>query len=657
MRKLVAVAAASILAATTAIGIQARPVAAAVHQTKVVIVVGATHQYTAGYRSDADGLDGVWAGRNVSVTKIYSPNATWAAVKAAARGANILIYMGHGNGYPNPYSSTFYPQWSDGMGLNKSAGHGDSNVQYYGEEYMAQLGLAPNAVVLLNHLCYASGNSEEGKAWPSLDTAKKRVDNFGHGFALGGAKAVIAEGHGGLGGMLNAIFDSHGTIDAVWHGDSWSGTVYTWASPRTAGYTDQMEDSYYRSMVSIPGTLTDNIVNGAIPPFVSKAGTYVPLTPTRVVDTRGNGIGPTGALKSNTVYTFQITGKGGVPAGAIAITGNLTITGGTAAGYVTLGPQIWGWPDTSTINFPARDDRANGITVPLSDTGKLQAFYGASRLHSVQIIIDVTGYFVAGTSGKGFVAFGPKRILDTRPGDQNTGLTGKFWSQQTRKIKVAGVAGLPSSGVVAVVGNVTVTNANGKGFVYLSPNPVPAGQAPASSTINFPANDTRANNFVVPVNATDGSIYAIYWTKSPGPSTDLVIDIAGYFTDSGGTQLHTLNPTRIMDSRYNKGVSGAFSANVPKSLTVVGHGGVVSGATAIVANLTVTGQTGRGFGAAGPSISSGTPFSNLNFPTGDNRANGVTVPLNGEGGLQIVYGASGGKTANFVLDVGGYYLP
>ena len=36
--------------------------------------------------------------------KVYSPNATWSAVKAALQGASIVVYMGHGNGFPSPYS-------------------------------------------------------------------------------------------------------------------------------------------------------------------------------------------------------------------------------------------------------------------------------------------------------------------------------------------------------------------------------------------------------------------------------------------------------------------------------------------------------------------------------------------------------------------------
>ena len=117
-----------------------------------------------------------------NVVKVYSPNATWSKVKAAAVGASIVIYFGHGNGWPSPY--TYDPNYTtkDGFGLNATAGNGDNNNKYYGEPYVATLDLAPNAIVLLHHLCYASGNSEPGHAAPSLTTAKQRVDNYGAGF-------------------------------------------------------------------------------------------------------------------------------------------------------------------------------------------------------------------------------------------------------------------------------------------------------------------------------------------------------------------------------------------------------------------------------------------------------------------------------------------
>ena len=53
------------------------------------------------------------------------------------------------------------PISQDGLGLNPVAGGGDDSHQYFGEASVArEVKLAKNAVVLLNHLCYASGISE-----------------------------------------------------------------------------------------------------------------------------------------------------------------------------------------------------------------------------------------------------------------------------------------------------------------------------------------------------------------------------------------------------------------------------------------------------------------------------------------------------------------
>jgi hypothetical protein len=79
---------------------------------------------------------------------------------------------------------------------------------------------------------------------------------------------------------------------------------------------------------------------------------------------------------------------------AVAVTGNLTVTDQTAAGFVFLGPVATNAPTSSTINFPVNDNRANGVTVPLGAGGSLSATY-ASNVSSahVELLLDVTGYF------------------------------------------------------------------------------------------------------------------------------------------------------------------------------------------------------------------------------------------------------------------------
>ena len=72
---------------------------------KVVIVVGPVGSQTSDYKDDAKRYASYARSYGASVTEIYSPYATWTKVKNAAQGANILIYLGHGNGYPSPYGS------------------------------------------------------------------------------------------------------------------------------------------------------------------------------------------------------------------------------------------------------------------------------------------------------------------------------------------------------------------------------------------------------------------------------------------------------------------------------------------------------------------------------------------------------------------------
>jgi hypothetical protein len=223
---------------------------------KVVIVVGPVGSKTAEYKDSANRLASQAAGYGASVTKVYSPYATWSKVSAAAKGANVLIYLGHGNGWPSPYYP-FSTTSKDGMGLNKAAGSGNSNVKYYGEYYMAKLALAPDAVVMLHRLCYASGNSEWGSGNPTKSTAIKRVDNYGYGFLHGGARAVFASGITGMGYVMKGLFKGSSSMTMAqlfWTDPNKTGTYkFSFTSTRTSGVAARMDPyakgRYYRSVI------------------------------------------------------------------------------------------------------------------------------------------------------------------------------------------------------------------------------------------------------------------------------------------------------------------------------------------------------------------------------------------------------------------------
>lgn len=267
MRKSVAIL---ILTLVAALGAFVPAVAAAVPaQPKVVIIVGATHGTTASYRTYAD-LAYVEARKYTSnVIKVYSPYATWAKVKAAVVGANIVIYMGHGNGWPSPYTYDANYTTKDGFGLNATYGAGDYNNTYYGEPYVSTLDLAPNAIVLLHHLCYAAGNSEPGNAEPSISVAHQRLDNYAAGFLRAGASAVIADGHSGPVSYLRSLFTSHQTIEQLWRTQpNANGHVVTFNSVRTPGaiaFSDPntTTSGFYRSLVGDRTITTDDVLGAA----------------------------------------------------------------------------------------------------------------------------------------------------------------------------------------------------------------------------------------------------------------------------------------------------------------------------------------------------------------------------------------------------------
>jgi flagellar hook assembly protein FlgD len=264
-------------------------VAAAVSGPKVVLIVGATHGTTPLYRSDMDAVYAEAIKYTPNVVKVYSPNATWAALKAAVAGAQIIVYMGHGNGWPSPY--TYDPLFTtkDGFGLNATAGNGDYNNKYYGEPSVATLAFAPNAVVILSHLCYASGNPESGGPNPTLSVAKQRADNYATAFLKAGARAVIAEGHAAPQSYIRALFTTHQTINSLWRtAPSFHNHAFSFASVRSPGYTvemdpDSVSSGYYRSLTGKLDLWTDDAV-GQPPTSADPASLVVPGAASAAVD-------------------------------------------------------------------------------------------------------------------------------------------------------------------------------------------------------------------------------------------------------------------------------------------------------------------------------------------------------------------------------------
>jgi len=373
--------------------------------------------------------------------------------------------------------------------------------------------------------------------------------------------------------------------------------------------------------------------------------TFVPITPVRLLDTRaGNGL--SGTLSAGVPRTFQVTGRGGVPANATAVTGNLTVVGETNSWAVYLGPDANPAPTTSSIDFLQGDILSQGLTVALSSAGTLSATYMSTAGNTTNLVFDVTGYFVPDTSGATYLPLNPVRLLDTRVGN---GLSGVLSAGVPRTFQVAGRGGVPAN-AVAVTGNLTVVDETMSWAVALGPV---ATSSPATSTINFSGGQIVANGLTVGLSAT-GTLSATYLSKA-GNTTNLVFDVSGYFIPgSGGSKYVAITATRPVDTRVS---GGALFAGVPGTFQVTGGDGVPVSATAITGRIIVVHPTGPWAAFVGPVATASPSTSSLNFLTGEIKGNGLTIPLGSGGTLSATYMSTSGNATDFVVDVTGYFAP
>ncbi len=117
---------------------------------------------------------------------------------------------------------------------------------------------------------------------------------------------------------------------------------------------------------------------------------FVPVAPTRVVDTR-SGLGIATTLHKGTVSSVKIAGAGSVPAGAVAAVLNVTGVQPRGITHVRAFPTTSAAPpDISTINLVPGRDEANLAIVPVGLGGAV-SFYPATA--DVDLVVDVAGYF------------------------------------------------------------------------------------------------------------------------------------------------------------------------------------------------------------------------------------------------------------------------
>jgi RHS repeat-associated protein len=398
----------------------------------------------------------------------------------------------------------------------------------------------------------------------------------------------------------------------------------------------------------------NRLTSATVPSSLGGDGQMVTFAPSRILDTAsGSGAcspSPCARLSSSTTTTVTVAGQGSVPSSDVdAVWATITVINPTAAGYVKVN-QGSGAAAAVTLNFDASATRNETAIIPLTS--------GAITLTSttgVDVIIDVTGYFKhSGSTGDTYHSSSPTRMVDTRNGtgtcDGSPCSTPA--ANHTTLVTAAGQAGLPSTGLHAVVLSITVVNTTASGQLTVAPG----GSGGGAATISYTSGKTINETVIAPVDA-NGKISVVATT-----TVDWVIDVSGYFTVPTDTNLglayQPLTPTNLVTSSTGTGpcvgaACGALVASTRQRVQVAGQAGVPSSAGAVVGNLTLTNPAADGFARLNPTFASGMGLGGdetINFNAGKTRDTVVLVPLKSDGTIEIV----SNQAAGWTLDITGY---
>jgi hypothetical protein len=315
--------------------------------------------------------------------------------------------------------------------------------------------------------------------------------------------------------------------------------------------------------------------------------TFHPVVPFRSNDTRTMG----GTMATGETRTFTLLN---VPAGATAVTANVTAVNPTSAGYISVFP-CGNRPEVSNVNFAAGQTVPNQVTVGITN-GQVCVFAPVPT----NVIIDVAGWWRPAAGGSAPTPITPSRLADTRNGD----LGGAVGPGRTAVLPMP--ASVPGD-ATAVSLNLTAVRPTAATFV--AAYPCGAGR-PNVSNMNLSPGDTRANLVTVSLDATRQ--ICLY---SDQGTVNLVADLTAVWTPSNGAVgLRPLTPPqRTLDTRTTNPLSSSVRQIIPPTPGVA------------FANITLTRVTQPVFAAVFPCGDGYQGTSNVNAVPGETNANAVVV--------------------------------
>ncbi|MBC6450872.1 choice-of-anchor D domain-containing protein [Actinokineospora xionganensis] len=407
-------------------------------------------------------------------------------------------------------------------------------------------------------------------------------------------------------------------------------------------------------------TLVEDSVGGKITRlldvtgYVDDRGTYYPLSPHRVLDTRNGTNAPVARVAGGQELRLQLPSH--VAAAGSTVVINVTVADALASGHISIYPTGVPRPTVSSLNYKHGWTGANSVTVKLGADGAINLYNSGGSVH---LIADLNGYYAKDrtccnsyTGGQYHPLANPGRLVDTRewgvgrvPADYYIKAIASWGATINPKIRAFAV-------------NITATDPVTSG--YLSAWSGYNGTAPSTSTLNYTRGATVSNFAVVPTmpcedcgSLTGAPSIAVYTNND----SHIIVDIVGVYDDGSlpdGLRFDPVVPTRIADTRIGQGWPAALGAAA--TATVVTPDTIAGPDTrALATNVTAVQPTASTYLTVWPAGEDGVSrpgTSNLNPAAGSIVPNAVQTMV-GPGNGFHVYNNAG--STNFLVDVVGTF--
>jgi hypothetical protein len=263
--------------------------------------------------------------------------------------------------------------------------------------------------------------------------------------------------------------------------------------------------------------------------------------------------------------------------------------------------QSWDWPAQQAASRIALTDDRVHLSTPegYQKRSTLMATDIATWLGRLRPVagppLDALRALAPADAASGFRTLVATRVLDTRAAPSGT--------RRAAGSLTVDLSAVVPSGSVAGSLNLTVDDPSDDGFLTAYPCGTPA---PPTSNLNYRAHQARGSHAIVALGADRRLCIE---TSS---DTDVIVDVQGAFTSSGGDLFAPQAPVRVADTRAT---GRATTIEVPVDPSV----------RAVAVNITATGAAKGGYLTAYPCGATVPTVSNVNFDSGETVAGAAYV--------------------------------